>query len=112
MRDGNGKPTFRQPSNPPPCRPHRGRKFRGCPNGTPEALRTLNEKNRLAYWHYQQCAAVGSFPDDEIVRQNAAIIRMAERQIDTLGAWELRQAVLLLHGSNLQVLGSITPVAT
>lgn len=90
----------------------RGRKFRGCPNGTPEDLQTLSAKNRQAYWHYQQCAAVGSFPDDEIVRQNAAIIRMAERQIDTLGAWELRQSVLLLHDSNLKVLGLSVPLAT
>jgi hypothetical protein len=27
--------------------------------------------------HYQECRAVGQFPDDAIVRRNAAIIRAA-----------------------------------
>lgn len=102
----SGREVPRQPSNPPPCRTRRG-----CPKGTPEEPRSLSRKNLQAYWHYQQCAAVGSFPDDPIVRQNAAIIRMAERQIDTLGAWELRQAIRLLTETNLASLGSMTPVA-
>lgn len=111
MADQRGEPLLRQPQNPPPCRPMRGRKFRGCPKGTPEAQRSLSRKNLQAYWHYQQCSAVGCFPDDEIVRQNAAIIKMAERQVDTLGAWELRQKIALLHESNMAVLGSMTPLS-
>lgn len=89
----------------------RGRKFIGCPKGTPEDSRALSPKNALAYWHYQQCSAIGSFPDDAIVRQNAAIIRSAERQVDTLGAWELRARVTILHQSNMALLGAMTPIS-
>ncbi len=49
----------------------------GCPNGTPEKPLSLSRKNRLAFRHYQECIAVSHFPDDPIVRQNAAIIRSA-----------------------------------
>ena len=34
--------------------------------------------NVRTYIHYQECKAVGSFPDDPIVRKNASIIRMLE----------------------------------
>jgi hypothetical protein len=89
-----------------------GRKFRGCPKGTPEEPLSLSWKNQQAVWHYQKCKATGSFPDDEIVRTNAAIIHQAERQVDTLGAWELRQKIQLLHDSPMAVLASMTPLAT
>lgn len=51
--------------------------YGGCPNGTPEYPLSLSEKNRRALVHYQECAAVGRFPDDAIVRRNAAVIRAA-----------------------------------
>jgi hypothetical protein len=35
----------------------------------------LNDRNRQAYKHYLECRAVGQFPDDAVVRQNAVIIR-------------------------------------
>lgn len=49
----------------------------GCPNGTPENPLSLSDKNRQAFRHYQECVATSHFPDDPIVRQNAAIIRAA-----------------------------------
>ncbi len=49
----------------------------GCPNGTPDKPLSLSRKNRQAFKHYQECVAVSHFPDDPIVRQNAAIIRSA-----------------------------------
>lgn len=111
LTDTQGRPVPRQKLNPPPCRPMRGRKFVGCPKGTPEEPRSLSRKNVQAYWHYQQCSATGSFPEDALVRQNAAIIRAAERQVDTLGAWELRARISLLHQSNMALLGAMTPVS-
>jgi hypothetical protein len=50
----------------------------GCPKGTPEAPRGLSPANRAAWRHDRECLAVGSFPDDPIVRRNAAIIRAQE----------------------------------
>ena len=52
----------------------------GCKKGTPENPRSLSDSNQLAYEHYKQCRAVGQFPDDSIVRENAAIIRGVEDQ--------------------------------
>lgn len=44
---------------------------------TPAFAQELSEKNLLAYAHYLECSAVGDFPNDPIVRRNAAIIRAA-----------------------------------
>jgi hypothetical protein len=55
---------------------------RGCPKGTPEKQRTLNEDNQLCILHYQECKAVGEFPDDPVVRRNAALIEETQRKID------------------------------
>lgn len=38
----------------------------------------LSDKNVLALIHYRECRAVGEFPNDAIVRRNAALIRGAE----------------------------------
>lgn len=59
---------------PPPCR----LSHVGCPKGTPENPRTLSDRNRQAYEHYQECRAVSQFPDDSIVRRNARLIRLIE----------------------------------
>ena len=64
----------RPPSAPPPCRIA----GLGCPKGTPENPLTLSDLNREAYRHYRECRATGNFPDDPIVRRNAAIIRREE----------------------------------
>ena len=54
----------------------------GCPKGAPEAPQSLNDRNMRAYQHYRECRAVGSFPDDPVVRRNAAIIRDLEDLYD------------------------------
>lgn len=74
-----------------PCRA-----TRGCPKGTPESPRSLNERNERAYWHYQMCRAVGRFPRDETVRQNAAIIARAQKQIADLKQRELTELIKCL----------------
>lgn len=71
--NGTDDLRLRDSSCPPPCRTQRG-----CPNGTPEEPRRLTEQNQQAYDHYKECQAVGVFPDDSIVKRNAAIIRDAE----------------------------------
>jgi hypothetical protein len=71
-----GIPVERPPGTHPPCRLHIK-----CPKGTPEQSKALNTRNRKAWWHYLECRAVGRFPDDPIVRQNAAIIRAVEDDI-------------------------------
>ena len=54
----------------------------GCPKGTPEQPKGLSTKNRMAYRHYLECTAVGCFPDDPIVRNNARIIRKALVEVE------------------------------
>lgn len=51
---------------------------KACPKVSPTAGVELNETNKQAYQHYLECKAVGDFPDDPIVRQNAGIIRQIE----------------------------------
>lgn len=68
-----GKPVPRPRGTKAPCRLREN----GCAKGTPENSRTLTEANWQAYQHYSECRAVGQFPDDPIVRRNAAIIREA-----------------------------------
>jgi hypothetical protein len=68
-----GGPVKRIKASPPPCRT-----AKGCAKGTPESPNTLSRKNLLAYEHYQECKAVGAFPDDAIVRRNARVIRELE----------------------------------
>ena len=58
-----------------PCRNPK----KGCPKGTPDNPRTLSSDNELCYEHFKECRAVNQFPDDPIVRRNAAIISEAER---------------------------------
>lgn len=72
-REYRGLPVLRPKGVLTPCR-----YSTGCPKGTPENQKSLSEKNWKAYRHYQECKAVGQFPDDPIVRANAAIIRQVE----------------------------------
>lgn len=74
-RDGN--PLPRLPMFPAPCRTDKG-----CPKGTPENQRSLNEQNRRCYEHYKECRATGMFPDDPVVRRNAAVIRDVEDAVE------------------------------
>ena len=49
----------------------------GCRKGTPENQKSFLKANKWAWNHYQKCAAVGHFPDDDIVKENAIIIQRA-----------------------------------
>ena len=73
-RKKDGSLRKRDSSCPSPCRTSVG-----CKKGTPENSRALNRTNREAWEHYQECRAVGAFPDDPVVRRNAALIREAEQ---------------------------------
>jgi hypothetical protein len=57
----------------------------GCPKGTPENQKGLSPKNKTAWRHFQECEAVGSWPDDPIVRHNARIIRRAMKEATRRG---------------------------
>lgn len=41
----------------------------------PDFAQELSKKNYKAYKHWEKCHAVGIYPDDEIVANNAAIIK-------------------------------------
>lgn len=69
----HGQPVKRIKRIGPPCRGPAG-----CPKGTPENQRTLTNANANTYRHYRECRAVGVFPDDPIVRQNAVVILEVE----------------------------------
>lgn len=82
-RDRSG-PRERDASCPPPCRTREG-----CPKGTPETSKALTAQNWAAYEHYQECRAVGEFPDDAIVRKNAALIRTVEDRVQQIRQVEM-----------------------
>ena len=50
-----------------------------CPKGHIDKQRTLSERNELALQHYHECAATGNFPDDDIVRRRAGLLRRLEK---------------------------------
>lgn len=79
-QDG-GLPLARPPGQPTPC--HECPKV---PDDAPERTSHYaiepSEKSKQAYQHYLECAAVGNFPDDPLVKCNARIIRQVEQ------AWE------------------------
>lgn len=53
----------------------------------------LTERNWLAYKHYKECRATLRFPDDPIVRRNAAIIRAVEDANERNSAFRAAAAV-------------------
>ena len=71
---------------------------RGCPKGSPENPKTLLPCNEIAYEHYRECRAVGQFPDDPIVRRNAAIIRGIEDDAANKSEQEFRKTLIDLIG--------------
>lgn len=82
------EPLERPKGTLPPC----GYGPKECPKVSPDAGLELTDQNLLAYQHYRECRAVGRFPDDSIVRENAAAIREVEDQIG-----ELREQRFLLN---------------
>lgn len=77
--NSDGTPRQRPRNSKPPCVATEGRpdevRARVCPKISPTAGVELNVRNVEAVNHYLECRAVGVFPDDPIVRRNAAIIR-------------------------------------
>ncbi|MGZ4988610.1 MAG: hypothetical protein ACXWBP_11225, partial [Limisphaerales bacterium] len=66
----------------------KGQRIRSCPKGTPEEPRNLNPDNEACVQHYRECRAVGNFPDDSVVRRNAAAIREVEDSVERARAVE------------------------
>ena len=91
LDNATGKPYPRRPGTSTPCR--------WCPKIPSDAAKVrtnsieLDERNVRAVIHYRECRAVGAFPDDWIVRRNAAAIRgvedAAERQRDAANLMQL-----------------------
>jgi hypothetical protein len=72
-----GQPLLRQPEDLLLCQTHEG-----CPKGTPQTPQGLSPKNQQALVHYQECRAVGHFPDDAIVKRNARIITEVHQEFE------------------------------
>lgn len=94
----HGRPIKR--AGKPPCGFPTGPDTTRCPKGTPEAGIELSERNWLAWQHYQECAAVGQFPDDPIVKRNAAIISRVEKAAEQhRQAEEMRSLLATFRGA-------------
>ena len=74
-----GLPVVRPAGQKPPCN--------ACPKIAREEFPApwnagdLSHKNQRAYRHYLECKAVCRWPDDGIVRRNAALIRQVEEAV-------------------------------
>lgn len=64
-----GKPQLRPEGTELLCQTREG-----CPKGSPDAPKTLSEKNQQALRHYKECKATNRFPEDAIVKHNAVLI--------------------------------------
>ena len=84
------EPLERPKGTFPPC--HYGPKE--CPKGSPEAGVELTQQNLQAYQHYRECRAVGRFPDDPVVRENAAVIRGIEDQANEINQQQFLTNIL------------------
>ena len=87
-----GKPVPRYSGIKPPC----GYSSQGCAKGTPENSVGLTEQNTMAYQFIRECRAVGRFPDDAIVRHNAALIEEVEQDIRDRRQQELNEWIKAL----------------
>ncbi|MGL6094460.1 MAG: hypothetical protein ACRC7O_01495, partial [Fimbriiglobus sp.] len=78
----SGLPMVRPKGTNPPCHV--------CPkipasvkaNRTPADAVEPTEQSREAYWHYTRCVAVGRFPQDRLVEENAGVIARVLRICD------------------------------
>ena len=87
----HGRPIKRQ--GPAPCRTPGG-----CPKGTAENPIVLWPRHYATLAHYDQCKAVGRFPDDPIVLRNAAIIHAIEEAIVVKTQQANQQMMLAMIG--------------
>lgn len=99
-QETTGNLVLRIKQQPPPCRVPPGRKQApGCPKGTPEQSNALSSKNRAAYRYHLKCEALGRFPADGIVEQNAGLIALARDMASKQQAWLNKR-----HQESLQTL--------
>jgi hypothetical protein len=104
-RGRDGKPVPRVKGTVPPC--YRCPKF--DPDTPPERRNPragrkaeLSERGRRVLAHYQECRAVGRFPDDPLVQYHAGLVRQVEDAHDrglTRQQVELLTAVLTAFGA-------------
>lgn len=76
---GEKKPVPRPNYVPTPCH-----KCPKVPEGVAKVAENaveISDKNWEAYQHYRECEASASWPDDLIVRQNAALIRAVDLEV-------------------------------
>ena len=91
-RDRNGKPRARPKGAKTPCEYPGQYKDADhpagtrCPKVSPESNAELSQENQMSYQHYLECRAVGQFPDDGIVRRNAATILQIEQMVDRMNS--------------------------
>lgn len=71
----------------------------GLRNPTLGRQQELTERNRQAIRHYEECRAVGSFPDDDLVRRHAVILRACEDMEARARQRETVEAMLALVGA-------------
>lgn len=72
---------------------------RDAPERTREHAIEPTEKSMAALRHYERCAAVGRFPDDEIVERNAGLIAPIYRQAEVANARDAAGIIALLIAS-------------
>jgi len=78
MRGGKKQPRQRGQKTPCWCCP----KIAPGDEPKPENAQELSDRNTMAFLFHRECAAVGHFPNDAIVRRNAAIIADAMSAAD------------------------------
>jgi hypothetical protein len=77
--DRQGNPLRRPPGVSPPCRTPKG-----CPKGTPEAVKAFTPQHEKTWAHYKRCRATGQWPDDDLVREHAGILSTLEQQVESM----------------------------
>jgi hypothetical protein len=88
----SGRLVVRPQGTHPPCRIAGV----GCPRGTPESPLELSTANQVAWRHDRECRATGQFPDDPLVRRNAAIIREVEDAFERREWSAFRNSILAI----------------
>lgn len=89
---GSGRLIPRPQGTFPPCR----LPGIGCAKGTPEKPTGLDAANQAAWRFDRECRATGNFPDDPLVRRNAALIRQVEEEFERREWSEFRHRILTL----------------
>lgn len=97
MLTRRGEPVPRPPGAPTPCRTCPKVPPRSDPR--PESAVELSEEHRETVRYYEECRAVGHFPDDPIVRWAARVLRSAEDHVEkALAARSQLNVVTLMRG--------------